>query len=175
MPSNLRQQRIWKKSCSETLYKTIATSAYNWNFGTETVQWESTLSYPASLLWQMEHNAHQGVFESAGHGRPLIKWQEVSRRKTRRALFNLKLVITAAHHHKPTALYIVRELPSKSCAKVCVSKWWGRSKLNGPALLAHSMEPELELHAATSQLEVITWVLFWTGLDPKVLVVCTLV
>ena len=34
---------------------------------------------------------------------------------------------------------------------------------------------ELELHAATSQLEVITWVLFWTGLDPKVLVVYTLV
>jgi len=81
-------------------------------------------------------------------------------------VFNLKLVIAAAQHRNPSALYIVRELLSKSCAKVCVSKWWGRSKLNGQALLAHSMEPELELHAATSLLEVITWVLFWTGLDP---------
>ena len=30
---------------------------------------------------------------------------------------------------------------------------------------------ELELPAATSQLEVITWVLLWTGQDPKVLVI----
>jgi len=30
----------------------------------------------------------------------------------------LKMVIAAAHQLKPTALYIVRELPSKSCAKV---------------------------------------------------------
>ena len=32
-----------------------------------------------------------------------------------------------------------------------------------------------ELELQPSQLEVITWVLFWTGLDPKVLVVYTLV